>query len=55
MYDFAGYCSMCGSEHTYMRMSKSSERWVRDCKDCGYCEELLSIPDKQIRKRGHKC
>ena len=50
MGDFVGYCSMCGSEHTYLRMSKFSELWVRECRDCGYYEELLSIPDKRIRK-----
>ena len=50
MYDFAGYCSMCGSDQTHMKLSKFSELWVRECRDCSYCEELLTIPEKQIRK-----
>lgn len=50
MYDFAGYCSMCGSAHTHMNMSNSSEYWVRECNHCGYHEELLNIPENQIRK-----
>lgn len=50
MKDFVGYCSMCGSDDTYLRMSRFSELWVRECKQCGYFEELLSIPEKQIRK-----